>query len=108
MARRMWRVCAVAAGVFVAAGCALGPAYERDDVVVPPAFINDPPQASVVVRPTSRWWDTFGDPLLSELVDTSRASNRNLMVAAADVRRARELLLQARLDRLPVVPVAGG
>ena len=72
---------ALAAG-FVAA-CTVGPDYVQPVVDAPPSWrISYETAASVA---NTRWWEQFGDPVLTELVDSALRDNRDLVVAAARV-----------------------
>ena len=57
-----------------------------------------------VTAPVERdWWDTFGDPQLSYLVEKARANNADVQVAAARVEEARAAELGSRGFLLPSV-----
>jgi NodT family efflux transporter outer membrane factor (OMF) lipoprotein len=58
-----------------------------------------------VVRPAdlARWWERFGDPLLTRLIDDATAANLDLAVASARLTQARESLVQARAGLVPTV-----
>jgi NodT family efflux transporter outer membrane factor (OMF) lipoprotein len=49
----------------------------------------------------ARWWQLFGDPVLSALVEQARANNVDVAIAAARVQEARA---QERLARAQLVP----
>jgi NodT family efflux transporter outer membrane factor (OMF) lipoprotein len=53
--------------------------------------------------PDARWWDAYGDPQLSGLIDEALASSPTLDEATARVRRAEALAGQARSRLLPGV-----
>lgn len=77
------RVALASLGALIASGCAPGPDYVRPIVETPAAWRIDLPQAAEVAN--TRWWDQFGDPVLSGLIDSALANNRDLIVAAARV-----------------------
>ena len=54
------------------------------------------------------WIETFGDPLLSKLVEDALAHNRNLQAAAANVDRAWALARQAGAAVTPALGLAAG
>ena len=57
-----------------------------------------------VTAPVERdWWDSFGDPQLSYLVEKARANNADVQVAAARVEEARATELGSRGFLLPSV-----
>ncbi len=86
---------------FLAVGCSLK--LREAQVEVPDRYLyeqdfyvsNDPI--------TCRWWDSFGDPVLSELVDRALQQSRDLFAAAADVEAARQYLRVARAEFLPSI-----
>jgi len=49
------------------------------------------------------WWDAFGDPQLSRLVEQARANNPDVQIAAARVEEARATELASRGFLLPAV-----
>jgi multidrug efflux system outer membrane protein len=67
----------------LAAGCAVGPDYERPALESPERWRIDYPQAAEVAN--TRWWEQFGDPVLDELIGIALRENRDLVVAAARV-----------------------
>src|SRR6201989_3070679 len=75
------RPCAFVA--LLVCACTPGPDYVRPDVQTPPAWRIEYQQAVDVAN--TRWWEQFGDPVLSDLIDTALANNRDLMAAAARV-----------------------
>src|SRR6185437_4288336 len=56
----------------------------------------------------AHWWTSFGDPNLTELVETALARNTNVLVAAARVEEARAAAGLAHAARLPTVDAAFG
>jgi multidrug efflux system outer membrane protein len=76
--------CAIAfAGAGILAGCTVGPDYVKPQVAAPPGWRIDYPVA--VDAANARWWDRFGDPVLSALVDEALRANTDLTIAAARV-----------------------
>ncbi|WEK46579.1 MAG: efflux transporter outer membrane subunit [Candidatus Andeanibacterium colombiense] len=82
------------------AGCALQerPAPEATQVV-PPADWRSPTGASEAL--TADWWNRYGDPQLTALVERAIAHNTDIAVAAARVRQA---LAQERAARAQLLP----
>jgi multidrug efflux system outer membrane protein len=90
-------------------GCKVGPNYVEPKTTVDPAFINagttpDADQGATIAE----WWMIFDDPALTKLVERAIAHNHDLRIAAANVRRARELLIEARYQLYPIVPGRAG
>ncbi len=57
-----------------------------------------------VTAPVERdWWDAFGDPQLSRLVEQARANNPDVQIAAARVEEARAAELASRGFLLPAL-----
>ena len=82
-------------------------------VTVDDAALNDAPQSWQTAQTELGevkvgWIDSFGDPLLSELVDDGLLHNRNLQAAAANVDRARALARQAGAAMAPTVGLGAG
>lgn len=91
------------------AACTVGPDYRPPsaaDLKVPERFNAVPAsqQAESEVD-LARWWQSFDDPLLSQLVERALASNRDIAAAGARVRQARAALRETRGARLPTLGV---
>jgi multidrug efflux system outer membrane protein len=69
--------------VAATAGCTLGPDYVRPDVETPAEWRIDYPKAAEVAN--TKWWEQFGDPVLSELIERALRDNRDVRAAAARV-----------------------
>lgn len=89
-------------------GCTVGPDYRprtSTDLGIPDGF-------SVPAAPTredlTRWWRSFDDPVLGDLVERAAAANLDVVQAAARLRQAREALVQSRASLLPTVTGSGG
>ena len=83
---------AVAALALMAAGCTVGPNYERPKLE-PPAQHRDAapaPHAGVGGRPAT-WWQVFQDPALQALIREGVANNLDLRIASARVVESRAL-----------------
>ena len=86
----------------VLGGCVMGPDYHRPDIAVPdtyrPLTENTSPSAL-----DSRWWESFGDPVLNGMVLQAVRNNRNLKVALANSEKAAAAIMQARSELFPQV-----
>ncbi len=102
MARRLTAVCLV----LFAAGCALGPNYERPKVPTPPAW-REIPAAEAESIANAPWWQVFEDPQLQELVRVALAENKDLKIAAERVEEARARYGFAKADFWPKVDLNG-
>jgi multidrug efflux system outer membrane protein len=66
--------------------CMVGPDYRRPEVEVPVAWRLGPTEAGEISNIV--WWDQFQDPVLSNLVRTALANNKDLEIATANVDQA--------------------
>src|SRR4030081_460450 len=66
--------------------CMVGPDYRRPEVEVPVAWRLGPTEAGEISN--IAWWDQFQDPVLSTLVQTALANNKDLEIATANVDQA--------------------
>jgi len=92
-------------------GCAVGPTYVAPQLAAPPAFIGGP-AVEAISGQTARvdlvnWWRSFGDPLLTSLVDRALAQNLDLQQAQARVGQARAALRHANAGTLPSGQISG-
>src|SRR5439155_12913559 len=66
--------------------CMVGPDYQRPEVDVPAGWRLGATEANAIAN--IAWWDQFQDPVLSELVRTALANNKDLEIATAHVDQA--------------------
>jgi multidrug efflux system outer membrane protein len=66
--------------------CMVGPDYRRPEVDVPVAWRLGATEAGEISN--IAWWDQFQDPVLSSLVRTALANNKDLEIATANVDQA--------------------
>jgi NodT family efflux transporter outer membrane factor (OMF) lipoprotein len=104
-------------------GCTVGPNYAEPRVAVPASYLeaNGPGEAQL-----DRWWQGFGDPQLTALVEQALRQNLDIEMAAARIHEARaqegvsgagaspEIAVQASVTRqrisenaIPVPPGSG-
>ncbi|HVO85475.1 MAG TPA: efflux transporter outer membrane subunit [Syntrophobacteria bacterium] len=90
------QVGALGAALLVAAGCAVGPDYQRPQSEVPAAWEGVAPPAPsessvATARPVAlvEWWKAFDDPTLTSLVERAVSANLDLRLAEARIRQAR-------------------
>jgi outer membrane protein, multidrug efflux system len=97
-------VCIVAA---ILAACA-GPRSNAppDAAVSPPQAWRDGTGAAGEI--TAAWWQGFGDPVLTKVVESALANNVDIAIAAARVDEARAQFGFARGQLLPSVELAAG
>ena len=97
----MTRPLLVAVTVIVFAACAAPPPREEPefDVAVPASWEGH--DTTTVVADTSRWWTTFADDSLNDLIDEALANNYNIKMAAAAVDAAAALARLAGAELYP-------
>jgi outer membrane protein, multidrug efflux system len=66
--------------------CMVGPDYRHPEVEVPAAWRLGATEAGEISN--IAWWDQFQDPVLSDLVRTALANNKDLEIATANVDQA--------------------
>ena len=66
--------------------CVVGPDYRRPEVELPVAWRLGATEAGEISN--IAWWDQFQDPVLSNLVRTALANNKDLEIATANVDQA--------------------
>jgi len=104
----------VAVALVAAAGCSVGPDYVRPAAETPGAYKEmtgdgewkpaQPGDGSV----RGPWWEVFGDPTLNSLEAEVSISNQNVLVAEAQFRQARALVLAARSQFFPTATIGAG
>lgn len=98
---RLLAACAVAA--LATSACAVGP--KAPDATLPPAasgaFIGAATPAVSAEAARDDWWRLYADPVLDDLIAQALAENNELEAAAANLRRVRAALGEARTARLP-------
>jgi multidrug efflux system outer membrane protein len=93
--------------VLLVQSCTVGPKYRHPEIHTDAAFQNA--QASQFTQDPTRtnWWSIFNDAQLSQLIKDAGVANYDLRIAAANLRQARALLLEARYDYYPTVTASG-
>jgi len=84
-------VAAVLASSFLA-GCVSGPNYTFPEIAAPERYAHAAQQTSAIQSAPialDRWWQGFGDPELTRLVELALAQNLDLQAAGARVEQAR-------------------
>jgi len=95
------------------AGCMVGPDYVRPGVATPETWgelapSTEPGRSEAIAEgaPTA-WWISFGDPLLSSIVERTLRSNLTLQQAEARVIEARSLRRITAADLWPNLNASG-
>ncbi len=99
----------VISGALLLAACA-GPkiAPPPQATVVPPAGWRANATATSGAEISADWWQAFGDPVLTHIVETALANNVDIALAATRVANARGQFHLARAQQLPNIGAAGG
>jgi len=94
-----------AVGALLLSACNAGPAYRPpspSDLKIPAEFQSSSTiTAEQEMIDLARWWESFEDPVLTELVDRAFTGNLDIGVAAARLRQARATLRATRGQALP-------
>jgi NodT family efflux transporter outer membrane factor (OMF) lipoprotein len=104
----MQRAFLLLASVALLPSCTVGPAYHpknASELGVPDTWsVTAPPSAADLTR----WWQSFDDPVLGQLVEQAAASNLDIAQAMARLRQAREALVVSRAGLLPSLGSSAG
>lgn len=83
-------------------GCRAGPDYSPPDVPFSEAWsLTIPPDIGLAQAVDDQWWNSFGDPVLSDLVERVRVQNVSLQEAAARIAESRSQIALARGGLFP-------
>jgi NodT family efflux transporter outer membrane factor (OMF) lipoprotein len=108
--------CWLLAAVLLAAGCDVGPKYQKPSTPMSDVFKEATPddyQKAGTWRPArpddaadrGKWWEILGDPELDRLEDEVTAANQNLKLAEARFREARALIGYQRAAEFPTIAI---
>ena len=87
-------------------GCAVGPDFKEPEVTVPEAFRTQVmPAASA---DDLKWWELFGDPALTTLIETALENNRDIKIAISRIEQARATVGFTRADQFPTLDGKAG
>ena len=93
------------------ARCDVGPDYHRPKITAPASFLGNAAVAARGAAPApaadARWWSSFGDPILTELVVKALGQNLDIAQAAARMMQARAGLREASAAFLSSGMVSG-
>jgi outer membrane protein, multidrug efflux system len=100
-----FRWTAVLIACLLISGCAVGPDYRKPSQEIPQGWID----ASTAEPPgMTAWWQTFGDPVLTGLVQRGLSSNLDLKIASERLRQSRAVLGQASGALWPTLDLGAG
>jgi len=92
--------------VSLLSACAMGPDYERPEVLVPATFEATPVPGPSIAN--LAWWELFQDDDLTALIETALRNNKELAIALARIEEARAALGFVRADQFPNVNGTAG
>lgn len=100
------------AGCWLALAVALGACAPAKQPMPPEAAVEAPSAWREASEPMAeiplRWWRAFGDPQLSELVESALEQNTDVLGAVARVDEAREQIATSRAGLLPALDLVVG
>lgn len=109
--RSLRRASASAFALMLLSGCAVGPRYVAPVSSAPTTYVGGASVDARVVGTDAvdmvRWWQSFGDPTLTGLVEQALAQNLDLQQTQARVLQARSTLRNANAALLPSGQVNG-
>jgi outer membrane protein, multidrug efflux system len=85
-------------------GCTVGPNYKRPDDPAVPAWKDAAARGQLVSAqsdPDPKWWLSFNDPVLTDLIEKGIAGNLDVQQAVLRVVAARQSIIAARAAGLP-------
>jgi NodT family efflux transporter outer membrane factor (OMF) lipoprotein len=89
-------------------GCAVGPDYTRPAMEAPARWSETHEKAEpAAALDQAAWWESFGDPLLSELIGEAVKNNLDVKQAKERVVQARETLVSTRAALFPSATGSG-
>lgn len=112
--RHLFRTCGILAAIaaigLAAAGCTVGPNYERPKLEPPAQFRDAPAAAAAAAESVAdlEWWRVYQDAALQSLIREGIASNLDLRVASARVVEARALAGVAKSYLYPEIGASFG
>ena len=89
--------------MLLASACTVGPDFKRPEPLQTPSWQNGSPSDAKVLTtdPNPRWWATFNDPVLTDLIETAIRQNLGVQQAILRVLEARQQIVTARAAGLP-------
>ena len=89
------------------AGCATGRPYTAPAASTPPAWSATALESGADAAALAGWWNAFGDPLLTSLIERAIAGSPDIRTAISRVREARATVASTGSAARPTVDGAG-
>jgi multidrug efflux system outer membrane protein len=106
--RKIYGALTLAAALVVHACINLGPDYQKPELgIQTPNSYEYAPSDSQSLVVDDRWWESFADRELNDLVEAVIENNWDIKQAAARILEARAQYVRVRADRFPNVDIAG-
>ncbi|HMN46186.1 MAG TPA: efflux transporter outer membrane subunit [Povalibacter sp.] len=104
---RLSKVATVLIATAILAACAVGPDYREPQVPTPDAFVGVEGVQASAADLEQDFWKSFSDPTLNELIEDALRANHDIRIALANLRQARAIHGETRLDLAPTVTAGG-
>lgn len=101
--RLLARCCAVFSVALVMSSCALGPEYQRPEMIIPTEYRWQQQISSTDDFGNLNWWQVYRDDQLQAILKIALHENLDVRIAAARVEQSRATLGSTRLEYLPQV-----
>ncbi len=95
----------MSASAAAVAACAVGPDYQRPELDLPAAWRIEYESAAEMIN--ARWWRSFENQVLDELVETALKENQDVRIAAARVEQFLGALRSTRSQFFPQADYSG-
>jgi NodT family efflux transporter outer membrane factor (OMF) lipoprotein len=96
-----------AASALALSACAVGPNYQPPQAALTGGYHTPLPTEGAAKADLAAWWQGFGDPELSRIVERAAAQNLDVAQAAARVRQSRAALQAAGAALAPSLDAQG-
>jgi outer membrane protein, multidrug efflux system len=93
---------AVVLAVFLLAGCAVGPDYQRPKIETPAAFRDQTPAGAASIADVG-WWDIYRDERLKDLIRAALTEGYDVRIASARLEQVRAIAAEVHGQRFPAV-----
>ena len=92
----------------ILAACAVGPDYHEPKVPTPDQFVGVENTKASAADLEQDFWKSFNDEMLNGLIEEALRANHDIRIAVTNLREARAIHGEARLDFAPTVTADGG
>ncbi|MDY7578478.1 efflux transporter outer membrane subunit [Herbaspirillum sp. RTI4] len=91
--------------------CSVGPDYVRPSFEAPTAYKEAGPWKTAIpgqIDGNHRWWEAYGDSVLSDLIDQANSANQNIRYAEAQFRQSQATARVAQAGFWPTAGISAG